>query len=124
MLRADPLIAFRDTVADQVKVTIGDHIFGTRFPDQMATIELNWFATATVDAERPDAAVVSGRATVHAGTDRGEFRCPSGISHLGRRRRHHGRGEPCGRPAGLTPVGDLTQGCLVRVPGGPRQHPP
>jgi uncharacterized protein len=79
VLRADPLYRVsRDAVADQVKVTIGDHIL-MRSPDQMATIELNWFATATVDAERPDAAVVSGRATVHAGTARGEFRVRADI---------------------------------------------
>jgi hypothetical protein len=79
VLRADPLYRVsRDTVADQVKVTIGDHVL-MRSPDQMATIELNWFATATVDAERPDAAVVSGRATVHAETGRGEFRVRADI---------------------------------------------
>jgi hypothetical protein len=79
VLRADPLYRVsRDTVADQVKVTIGDHIL-MRSPDQTATIELNWFATATVDAERPDAAVVSGRATVRAGTARGEFRVRADI---------------------------------------------
>ncbi len=79
VLRADPLYRVaRDSVVDQVKVTIGDHIL-MRSPDQTATIELNWFATATVDAERPDGAVVSGRATVHARTDRGEFRVRADI---------------------------------------------
>jgi hypothetical protein len=79
VLRGDPLYRIsRDTVADQVKVTIGDHVL-MRSPDQMATIELNWFATATVDAARPDGAAVSGRATIHAVTAESEFRVRADI---------------------------------------------
>jgi hypothetical protein len=98
VLRGDPLYRIsRDAVADQVKVTIGDHVL-MKSPDQMTTIELNWFATATVDAERPDDAAVNGRATIHAVTANREFRARADIFISGGGATITGEVRPAGAP--------------------------
>ncbi len=72
VLRAEPLCTLtRDAITDGVTATVGEHLV-MRTPHDQATIDMNWFTSATVAPDRPEGAYISGKAIIRAETADGE----------------------------------------------------
>ncbi len=72
VLRAEPLCTLtRDAITDGVTATVGEHLV-MRTPHDQATMDMNWFTSATVAPDRPEGAHVTGKATIRADTANGD----------------------------------------------------
>jgi putative CocE/NonD family hydrolase len=73
VLRADPLYTVtRSPVTDEVTVTVGDHLL-MKTPQEEHTLDTNGYMSATVSADRPDAAQLEGKAVTRVDSAHGEF---------------------------------------------------